>query len=121
MTAGNSRLLKVDNRGTCQLCHDPTLGSALPSTVVPHAITAMTLTGPTEITTADAHGFVTGDRVAFSRFSTASTPPISGVYVVTVTGPTTFTIPVTLTGAGSGVGSTVTKTLAQGTTPAFVP
>ena len=21
---GNSRLLKVDNRGTCQLCHDPT-------------------------------------------------------------------------------------------------
>jgi predicted CXXCH cytochrome family protein len=23
-TAGDSRLLKVDNRGTCQLCHDPT-------------------------------------------------------------------------------------------------
>ena len=21
---GDSRLLKVDNRGTCQLCHDPT-------------------------------------------------------------------------------------------------
>jgi predicted CXXCH cytochrome family protein len=27
-TVGNSRLLKVDNRGTCQLCHDPTDGSA---------------------------------------------------------------------------------------------
>jgi predicted CXXCH cytochrome family protein len=25
---GNSRLLKVDNRGVCQLCHDPTEGSA---------------------------------------------------------------------------------------------
>jgi hypothetical protein len=23
-TSGDSRLLKVDNRGTCQLCHDPT-------------------------------------------------------------------------------------------------
>ena len=28
-TLGNSRLLKVDNRGTCQLCHDPTSGSAV--------------------------------------------------------------------------------------------
>jgi predicted CXXCH cytochrome family protein len=27
-TVGDSRLLKVDNRGTCQLCHDPTNGSA---------------------------------------------------------------------------------------------
>jgi predicted CXXCH cytochrome family protein len=27
-TVGDSRLLKVDNRGTCQLCHDPTSGSA---------------------------------------------------------------------------------------------
>ena len=24
-TSGSSRLLKVDNRGTCQMCHDPTL------------------------------------------------------------------------------------------------
>jgi predicted CXXCH cytochrome family protein len=28
-TVGDSRLLKVDNRGTCQLCHDPTSGSAV--------------------------------------------------------------------------------------------
>jgi predicted CXXCH cytochrome family protein len=28
---GDSRLLKVDNRGTCLLCHDPTVGSAFPS------------------------------------------------------------------------------------------
>jgi Doubled CXXCH motif (Paired_CXXCH_1). len=27
--AGDSRLLKVDNRGTCLLCHDPTSGSAV--------------------------------------------------------------------------------------------
>ena len=24
VTSGDSRLLKVDDRGTCQLCHDPT-------------------------------------------------------------------------------------------------
>jgi len=24
ITNGNSRLLKIDNRGTCQACHDPT-------------------------------------------------------------------------------------------------
>ena len=31
VTVGDSRLLKVDNRGTCQLCHDPTNGSAVVS------------------------------------------------------------------------------------------
>lgn len=35
---GDSRLLKVDNRGTCQLCHDPT-----------HTITAGTQVGPTPV------------------------------------------------------------------------
>ena len=30
-TTGDSRLLKVNNRGTCQLCHDPT-GTVLPGT-----------------------------------------------------------------------------------------
>ena len=30
---GNSRLLKVDNRGTCQLCHDPT-GTIVPGQAV---------------------------------------------------------------------------------------
>ena len=84
-TVGDSRLLKVDNRGTCQLCHDPTSGSALPSTVTAHTITAISIANPTVITTADPHGFVDGDMVAFSRFTTTSTP-ISGVYVVTVTG-----------------------------------
>lgn len=34
-TTGDSRLLKVDNRGTCQLCHDPT-----------GTVTAGTYTGP---------------------------------------------------------------------------
>jgi len=33
--AGDSRLLKVDNRGTCQLCHDPTFGSAAKNAVPP--------------------------------------------------------------------------------------
>jgi predicted CXXCH cytochrome family protein len=34
-TVGDSRLLKVDNRGTCQLCHDPTNGSAATQHVPP--------------------------------------------------------------------------------------
>ena len=29
VTVGNSRLLKTDSRGICQLCHDPTNGSAV--------------------------------------------------------------------------------------------
>ncbi len=32
-TSGDSRLLKVDNRGTCQLCHDPT-GTVLAGTYI---------------------------------------------------------------------------------------
>ncbi len=35
---GDSRLLKVDNRGTCQMCHDPT-----------HTITVGTTVGPTPV------------------------------------------------------------------------
>ncbi|HEX9043663.1 MAG TPA: hypothetical protein VF802_01435 [Candidatus Limnocylindrales bacterium] len=31
--AGDSRLLKVDNRGTCQTCHDPTEGSAIKAVI----------------------------------------------------------------------------------------
>ena len=38
LPAGDSRLLKVDNRGTCQLCHDPT-----------GTITAGTQVGPTPV------------------------------------------------------------------------
>jgi predicted CXXCH cytochrome family protein len=34
-TIGDSRLLKVDNRGTCLLCHDPTNGSAATAAGVP--------------------------------------------------------------------------------------
>ena len=37
VTAGDSRLLKVDNRGTCQMCHDPTEGSAATNHVPPAA------------------------------------------------------------------------------------
>lgn len=31
-TSGSSRLLKIDNRGTCQACHDPTETIAVPDT-----------------------------------------------------------------------------------------
>ncbi len=35
VTSGDSRLLKVDNRGTCQLCHDPTGTTGLGTYVGP--------------------------------------------------------------------------------------
>ena len=33
-TSASSRLLKVDNRGTCQACHDPT-GTVAAGTLLP--------------------------------------------------------------------------------------
>lgn len=52
-----------------------------------------------EITTDEAHGYTTGNTVVLS--STNSTPAIDGSHVITVTSPTTFTVPTTTTGAGT--------------------
>ena len=117
-TVGDSRLLKVDNRGTCQLCHDPTSGSAVAKT--PVTITSSSVANPTVITTAAAHGLVTGDQVAIAGH-TGSTPAISGNFTVTVISATTFTIPVNVTVAGSGGTATKVVTLGQGLPPVYSP
>ena len=43
-TTGDSRLLKVDNRGTCQLCHDPTNTASIDPVHGPRARTRRPLT-----------------------------------------------------------------------------
>lgn len=70
------------------------------------AITSSSVANPTVITTATAHGLTTGDKVQIDGH-TGSTPAISGVYTVTVTAGTTFTIPVNVSVGGTG--GTVTK------------
>jgi predicted CXXCH cytochrome family protein len=119
-TGNNSRLLKVDNRGTCQLCHDPTNGSAADQLVVRISIATSSPGNPAVITTTAAHNFVTGDTVTISGHS-GSTPDINGSRVVTVTSATTFTIPVDVTVGGTG--GTVWKPvlLPQGPVPAYNP
>jgi hypothetical protein len=57
---------------------------------------------PTVITTATPHGLATGNKVVI-RNHAGSTPSINGIsYTVTVTGASTFTIPVNVTVAGTG-------------------
>lgn len=59
-------------------------------TLVSNAITS-TVANPTTITTAAPHNFTTGDRITIDGHSIAA---VNGVHSVTVTGASTFTIPV---------------------------
>lgn len=70
-------------------------------------ITSSSVANPSVITAAAAHGLVTGDTVLIAGH-TSVTPDINGSHVVTVTGDTTFTIPVNVT--DGGVGGTLTRT-----------
>lgn len=66
------------------------------------AITSSSVANPTVITTATNHGLTTGNQVII-RGHTGETPDITGtLYTVTVTGLTTFTIPVNVTVGGTG-------------------
>lgn len=67
----------------------------------PATMTSSSVASPTVITTAAPHGFISGQSVVIAGH-TGSTPDINGTHVVTVTGPSTFTIPVAVTVAGTG-------------------
>lgn len=84
--------------------------------VVGSAITIATssIANPTVITTSGAHSFTTGDTVLIASH-TGSTPAVSGSYVATVTGTTTFTVPVNVTTGGTGGTATRTSTRNGGT------
>lgn len=67
--------------------------------VVP--ITSNSIANPTVVTTTVPHGLTTGDIVLIAGVST-SDPTINGSRTVTVTGDTTFTVPVNVTTGGTG-------------------
>jgi hypothetical protein len=76
-----------------------TLISLLPSI----GIASTTATNPVTITTFSAHGMTTGDMASISGV-TATNSVVNGQWFITVTGPTTFTIPVVGIGVTGGGG-----------------
>lgn len=66
-----------------------------------HTIVSNTLASPTVVTTADAHGFTTGQAVTIAGNS-GSVPTINGSQVVTVISDTTFSIVVNCSTGGTG-------------------
>lgn len=76
----------------------PTSGT-FPIGVLAGTITANSVANPTVVTTSGAHNLITGDKVLI--FGSNSTPSIDGLYTVTVTDGTHFTIPVNVTVAGT--------------------
>lgn len=70
---------------------------------LPNAILYSSVANPSQITTATPHGYSNGQTVRIEGH-VGSTPSINNDYVITVTGATTFTIPVNVTvqgGAGT--------------------
>lgn len=69
-------------------------------------ITSSSVANPTVVTTATPHGWASGQLVRIAGH-TGSTPTINGDRTATVTGASTFTVPVNVTVGGTG--GTVTK------------
>lgn len=68
----------------------------------PAAITSNSIANPTVVTTTAPHGLATGETVKIAGV-TGGTPTINGnTRVVTVTGASTFTIPVNASAGGTG-------------------
>lgn len=59
------------------------------------AIASVSVANPTVITTSVPHSLISG--VTYTLADTTTTPTINGARVVTVMGPTTFTVPVNVT------------------------
>lgn len=87
----------LENGGSC----DPHITERLLDVLGPSvAVTSSSVANPSVITTA-ANRFVSADTVTIAGHS-GSTPDINGDRVATVTSGTTFTIPVNVTGGGTG-------------------
>ena len=83
----------------------------VPAGVAAVNITSSSIANPTVITTATDHGLQTGDSVLIAGH-TSVTPALDGAYTVTVTGATTFTVPVNV--SNDGTGGTVQRTSRRG-------
>lgn len=91
VTISNNTLVSGDNVNIAAQIFTATNGIS---------ISGNTAASPTVITTAVAHGLVTGQSITISG-NTTSTPAINGTFSATVLSPTTFSIPVTVSGAGT--------------------
>lgn len=88
---------ELENGGVC----DPQVTERLLDVLGPSvAVTSSSVANPSVITTA-ANTFVTGDTVTILGH-TGSTPAVDGERVATVTAGTTFTVPINVSGGGTG-------------------
>jgi len=80
------------------------LGHDTPSQLpAPSAITSSSVANPTVITTTAPHGQgSSGTKQVTIAGHTGSTPAVSGAYTATMTGASTFTVPVNVTVGGTG-------------------
>lgn len=108
--SGNTYLARLQaaapQGGTLLLCdrlwHNS--GFTITSTsaqVIGNTITSSSVANPTVITCSANHPFANGDVVNIQGH-TGSTPAVSGSYTISNVAATTFTVPVNVTGAGSG-------------------
>lgn len=77
---------------------DTTAGQFNPNLPIVHSITAESMANPTVVTSA-AHGLTSGNQILISGSN--STPSVDGIRTVTVLDPDTFSVPVTVTIAGT--------------------
>jgi hypothetical protein len=83
------------------------------------AIETITVANPTVITTSVPHSLTSG--VTYTIAGTTTTPTVNGAQVVTVTSPTTFTVPVNVTvGQSAAAGTVGTPTWTEATLPGQV-
>jgi hypothetical protein len=82
-------------------------------------IASISEANPTVITTSQPHSLISG--TTYTIVGTTTTPDVNGARVVTVTGPTTFTIPITVTaGQTTAAGTIGTPNWTDSTVPAPV-
>lgn len=90
-------IVQLERGGNC----DPDVTERLLNAIAPPvAVTSSSIANPSVITTA-TNRFVSADTVTLAGHA-GSTPDINGDRVATVTGGTTFTIPVNVSGGGTG-------------------
>lgn len=96
-SCSDQTIVQLENGGNC----DPEVYARLLVALGPSvAVTSSSVANPSVITTA-ANTFKTGDTVTIADH-TSVTPDINGDRVATVTGGTTFTIPVNVSDGGVG-------------------
>src|SRR4029079_1148939 len=71
------------------------------------AIASVSVANPAVVTTSVPHSLLTG--LTYTIADTSTTPTINGAQVVTVTSPTTFTVPVNVTAGQSSAAGTVSS------------